>query len=290
MYIGNVIRPPSEADSVIIQATLGCSHNSCTFCPTYLDKKFREKPLEEILDDIKQFAHYEPGARRIFLADGNALSMPFEKLCKIMDALALAFPNLQRVGIYGNARDIDRKKEEELKALEEKKLGIIYLGLESGSDEVLKRVKKGETSAGMIKAVKKAQSCGIKASVIGLIGLGGKELSEEHALKTAEAVSRMNPRFISFLTLMLVPGTKIYDAMERGEFEPLTPLEGLKELRATVANIEITGPGTIFRSNHASNYLALAGTFPKDKNKILSMIDMCLDGKVPTRPEWLRGL
>jgi radical SAM superfamily enzyme YgiQ (UPF0313 family) len=290
MYIGTVIRPPSEADSVIIQATLGCSHNRCAFCPTYLDKDFKEKPVEEILADIEIFKKHEPGARRVFLADGNALAMPFEKLDRILDALSAAFPRLQRVGIYANARDIERKTEKQLEALASKKLGIIYLGLESGSDEVLKRVKKGATSAGMVKAVKKAQAAGIKASVIGLIGLGGRELSEEHALKTAEAVNQMNPRFISFLTLMLVPGTPLFDEMESGKFQPLNPFEGLKELRLIAANLEITGQGTIFRSNHASNYLALAGTLPKDKNKILTLIDACLEGRLPTRPEWMRGL
>lgn len=290
MYEGTVIRPPSEAGSVIVQATLGCSHNSCTFCPTYIDKPFREKELDAIFEDIEVFKRHEPGARRVFLADGNALVMDTTKLLKILDRLNEAFPRLQRIGIYANARDINRKPHKDLESFAKRKLGIFYMGLESGSDEVLRLVKKGATAASMVEAVRKGQEAGIKASVIALVGLGGKDLSREHAVETGKIASAMSPRFLSFLTLMIVPGTPLYDEMQSGRFQPLDAREGLDELRVMIDNLDVSGKGTIVRSNHASNYLPLGGTFPKDKDAVLAAIDACLSGDVEMRPEWLRGL
>jgi radical SAM superfamily enzyme YgiQ (UPF0313 family) len=289
-YKGMIIRPPSEADSYILQVTYGCSHNKCTFCPTYLDKKFGVRDVEEVIEDIEMASRTFQGVRRVFLCDGNALVLPNRKLSTILDKLAAAFPGMQRVGIYANARDIQRKSRDELEELKKRKLGIIYIGLESGSDEVLRRVKKGANAAEIVEAVKKAQAAGIKVSVIALIGLGGKALSREHAVETGRAVSEMDPLYFSLLTLMLVPGTELHAQWESGEFELPEPLELLCEVKAVIENLEgLTG--CIFRTNHASNYLPLAGRIPNDKMRLLSAIDAALArGESALRPEGWRAL
>jgi radical SAM superfamily enzyme YgiQ (UPF0313 family) len=283
-----IIRPPSEATSYLLQVTYGCSHNRCTFCGTYLDKKYSRRPLDEILEDIEAAGALHPQTRRVFLCDGNALLLPMDRLVTVLDALAEAFPDLARVGIYANARDILRKGPENLAALRERKLGIIYLGLESGSDEILLDVDKGETAQGMIDGVRLAEEQGIKTSVIILLGLGGRTKSRLHAEASGKVASRMNPRFLSCLTLMLVPGTPLYERHRRGEFELPDPTEMLRELEIIVENLELEG--TIFRANHASNYLPLKGRFPQDKERILSEIRQALKGGTRLRPEFLRGL
>jgi radical SAM superfamily enzyme YgiQ (UPF0313 family) len=289
-YKGMIIRPPSEADSYLLQVTYGCSNNTCTFCPTYMDKEFGVRPVEEVLEDIEMAGENYPLARRVFLCDGNALVLPNKKLVPILDKLSSAFTDLQRVGIYGNARDILKKSADELKELKEKKLGIIYVGLESGSDEVLRKVKKGATARQMIDSVKKAQAAGIKVSVIALLGLGGRKLSLEHAVQTGKAVSEMNPLYFSLLTLILVPGTELHAEWERGEFELLEPVEFLVEMRKMIENLEGLS-GCIFRTNHASNYLPLAGRLPQDKQRLLSVIDTAISqGEPCLRPESWRAL
>ena len=287
-YEGMIIRPPSEADSYLLQITLGCSHNKCTFCGTYPDKKFRVRPLDQILEDITLARRHLPRTRRVFLCDGDAMLLPNSHLLKILQALNMAFPDLQRVGIYANARDIIKKTDEELSELSRHKLTIGYLGLESGNDEILKRVKKGATAKDMIEAVKKAQANGIKMSVIGLIGLGGHEMSKQHAIDTARAVNQMNPRYFSLLTLMIVPGTPLDDDYEQGRFKLPEAEDMVKEIRLVVETMD--SPQTIFRANHASNYAPLAGTFNKDKKRLLDEIDEYLSGKHNFRPEFLRGL
>ena len=196
-YYGTVIRPPSEASSYILQITYGCSHNDCTFCPTYLDKPFKVRPINEVLEDIETAQNAMPKMRRVFLADGNAMVLPTRQLMRIHDALNAAFPELQRIGIYANAKDILAKTDQELIELYHKKLSIIYIGLESGSNEVLKRVNKGATAEEMIKAVLKVQKAGFKVSVIGLLGLAGITLWKKHAIATGKAISAMSPRFFS---------------------------------------------------------------------------------------------
>jgi radical SAM superfamily enzyme YgiQ (UPF0313 family) len=286
-YYGMVIRPPSEANSLILQVTYGCSHNKCTFCGTYLDKPFRVRPIEEVFEDIDS-VRWREEVTRVFLCDGNALVLPQDHLISILDRLNETYPNLQRVGIYANAKDILRKTSDELCELRKRKLGIIYIGLESGSDEVLRRVKKGATAKEQIEAVCKAQDADIKMSVIALLGLGGRELSEVHAIETAKALNQMQPRFASFLTLILVPGTELADQYERGEFELLKPIEFLKELKMVVQNLELEK--TIFRTNHASNFLALEGVLSKDKEKILYELERGISGEVPLRPDFFRAL
>ncbi len=289
-YHGMVIRPPSEARSLILQITYGCSHNKCTFCPTYLDKPFKIRDLDDILDDIQSAQILLPHTRRVFLADGNALVLKTEMLYEILDTLNASFTDLGRIGIYANASDIIRKTDSELRNLASKKLSIIYIGLESGSDKVLKRVNKGATVRGIIQAVTKAQDNGIKVSVIALLGLGGTLLWKEHAIETGKAISAMNPRFFSVLTVMVVPGTLLHEQMIHGDFELPEPLEMLHELRLMLEHTDVK-KGCIFRTNHASNYLALAGTLPRDKSRLLEEIDEALSaGESNLRPEELRCL
>ena len=282
-----IIRPPSEADSYLLQITFGCSHNKCTFCGTY-QNKFRVRPIDDVMTDIAMAHKYVPHTRRVFLCDGDAMLLPTTYLLKILKALNMAFPDLQRVGIYANARDILKKTDNELAELAANKLTIGYLGLESGNDEILKHVKKGATARDMIDAVRIAQSNGIKMSVIGLIGLGGPELSKQHAIDTAKTVNAMNPRYFSLLTLMIVPGTPLAKDYESGKFKVLEAEEMVKEVRLVVENLD--SDHTIFRANHASNYAPLAGTLNKDKARLLAEIDGYLSGNYDFRPEFLRGL
>lgn len=289
-YYGTVIRPPSEAESYILQVTYGCSHNKCTFCPTYLDKPFSVRPINEVMEDIKLAHNFMPQVHRVFLADGNAMVLSTQKLMPILDTLNSAFPELQRIGIYANAVDILHKTDSELKELHSRKLSIIYIGLESGSNKVLARVNKGATAEKMIEAVRKAQNAGFKVSVIGLLGLGGTDLWEEHAVATGKAVSAMNPLYFSLLTLMVVPGTELYRQWKNGQFILPEPLDMLKELKVVIENINVSS-GCIFRTNHASNYLPLAGRLPNDKEKLLKIIEQTLaEGESSLRPEGLRGL
>ena len=289
-YHGTVIRPPSEADSYILQVTYGCSHSECTFCGTYLDKPFQARPEVEVLQDIALAQEVLRGTRRVFLADGNALVLGTRRLTAILDALHCAFPDLQRVGAYANARDLLGKSQSELELLRDKGLRIVYVGLESGSDEVLRRIHKGATAAEMIESVRHAQAAGIRVSVIALLGLGGPELSAEHAQATGRAVSAMDPRYLSLLTLMLVPGTPLYRQWRNGSFELLRPEAMLAELREIIVHLEgLTG--CVFRTNHASNYVPLAGTLPKDKSRLLAALDDALArGRSALRPEAWRGL
>ena len=289
-YYGNVVRPPSEAWSYILQITYGCSHNRCTFCSTYLDKPFQVRPAQEVLEDIEMARSYIPHTRRVFLADGNALVLSNRQLVPILDALGKAFPNLERVSIYANAQDILRKSEEELATLYRKKLDMIYIGLESGDEEILRRVKKGATAAEMIEAVRKAQAIGLKASVIGILGLGERQHSREHAIATGQVVSAMDPAYFSLLTLMVVPGTELYQQYQAGEFVLIEPLEMLAEMRVMIQHMEgLTH--CVFRTNHASNYLPLAGTLPQDNERLLATLDRALSqGELVLRPEYLRAL
>lgn len=289
-YQGTVIRPPSEAYSYILQVTYGCSHNCCTFCGTYLDKPFQPRNSTEIFEDITLAKQTMPYTRRVFLADGDALVLSNRRLIEILDRLNAAFPHLKRVGSYANAQNILNKSPEELGILRQKGLKILYLGLESGSDDVLKRIDKGTSAAQMIAAVRKAKTAGIRVSVIGILGIGGAELSKQHAVATGQVVSAMDPDYFSMLTLMLVPGTKLHQQWQSGEFELLSPEEMLAELRTVIANLDgLTN--CVFRTNHASNYLPLKGTLPQDKSPLLATLDGALVlGKDALRPEYRRGL
>jgi len=289
-YVGAIYRPPSEARSLILQVTVGCSHNKCTFCSVYKEKRFQIKSLEEIARDIQEARAYAPHVRRVFLADGDALIIPQKKLVTLMEMIHEAFPNLERVGIYGNAKSILRKSVEDLKALKDLKLGIVYIGLESGNDEVLARVKKGSTPAHMIEAARLIHAAGITLSVTVVLGLGGRELSRAHAVDTGKVLSLMDPEYAAALSLMLVPPAPLCEAYERGEFQLPDAFEMLEELALIIANMEVTH--CFFSSNHASNYLPVQVWLPEGKEEILTLIREVISrhDRRLLRPETTRGL
>lgn len=270
-YEGAVYRPPSEAYSLIVQATIGCSHNKCTFCSMYKDDKFRIRSVEDIIEDLTIGRQRYRQVKRIFLADGDALIIKTEDLIKIFKAINKLFPECERVGIYGSPRSILLKEKEELEELKSLGLGIVYLGLESGSDKVLKKINKGVTSKDMIEAGRKIVDSGIKLSVTLISGIGGREDSKTHALESAKVLNEMKPDYVGLLTLLLEENTQLYKEVQEGKFELLSPIEVLEETRILVENLNIDN--CIFRSNHASNYVPLRGTLMKDKELILKQID-----------------
>jgi len=288
-YEGIVIRPPSEAESLILQVTLGCSHNRCTFCPTYKVRRFRIKDLEVIKEEIEEVASYGP-FRKVFLADGDALIIPQPKLVAILEYLIEKLPGLRRVGIYGNAKSILRKTVEELKALKSLKLGIIYLGVETGDEVLLEEIRKGVPYEQMVEAGRRVKEAGITLSVTVLLGLGGVRDGQQHALATAKILSDIDPDFASALTLMAVPGTPLYEEMEAGRFELPSPFQLLEELGTIIAHANFSR--CYFTSNHASNYLPIKARLPKDKEAVVRLIHDVVSSKDPTRlrPEFLRGL
>ncbi|MDD2484582.1 MAG: radical SAM protein [Eubacteriales bacterium] len=270
-YSGSVYRPPSEANSLIVQVTLGCAHNQCTFCSMYKDKRFSIRPVEEVLKDLRWAKDHYRSVEKIFLADGDALVLPNKTLVRILDEIKTLFPECSRVGIYGSPQDVLRKTPEELKELLDKGIGIIYIGAESGSDKVLKDIKKGATAAELIEAVQKIEASGIKASVTFISGIAGKDGWKEHATETGKMISKMQPSYIGLLTLMIDPAAEIYHDIKAGKFELLSAYEVLMETKLMLENIDVTKRCT-FRSNHASNYLSLAGDLPRDKEKMLKQI------------------
>lgn len=287
IYEGTIYRPPSEAYSLILQATVGCSWNRCTFCIAFKDKEYRIKSLKELIRDVETVYPYYKDVSRIFLADGNALAMPTNELVAMLNYLYSKFRNLERITIYGGPLDIKKKSVEELKRLKEAGLSMVYFGLESGSDDVLKSVKKGSNSKTMIETAKKVKDAGLKLSVIFILGLGGTELSEVHAMETARVINAQDPEYAAALTLMVVPGAEIENDVKSGSLTLLNPQQILQELRTIVEGLKLTN--TVFRANHASNYAEIRGTLPWDKENILAQIDDALKiGKY--KPDFLRGL
>ncbi|MDU2066198.1 MAG: radical SAM protein [Sporomusaceae bacterium] len=281
---GMVFRPPSEARSLILRVTIGCSHNRCTFCSMYRSVQFRPRPLEEVKHLIEQAAREFPTTRRIFLADGNALVLPTERLLTIMGWLHESFPHLTRITLYGGPQDILRKTPEELATLKAAGLKIIYLGLESGDEAVLALLGKGATPSEMIQAGQKVVASGLKLSMMVILGAGGIERSREHAIHTAAVVSAIEPTMLSALTLMLHEGTELRALAEAGKFTMLSPSELMTELALMLEHIDVKRP-CIFRSNHVSNLLPLAGTLPEDKEKLLAtakaMVEQFQDRTLP---------
>lgn len=288
-YEGIVIRPPSEAGSLIIQVTLGCSHNRCTFCPTYKGKRFRIRSLEEIREDLDGARRYR-GVKRVFLADGDALIIPQRMLVPIVAEINAAFPGVERIGVYGNAKSILRKSPDELRQLKELGLGIVYLGLESGDPQVLDEIGKGAGVADMIEAARRIKGSGILLSVTVLVGIAGRQRSVLHAERTGKVLTEMNPDYIGALTVMVVPGTPLAERQERGEFILPDTRELLAELGVILAHTDVTD--CLFTSNHASNYLPLRIRLPREKEQALSIIqDVLSQNRTDLlRPEHLRGL
>ncbi|MFP4158655.1 MAG: radical SAM protein [Desulfobacterales bacterium] len=287
-YEGMIIRPPSEANSILLQVTVGCSHNKCTFCGTYKGERFKIKPDETIMADIDFAAKHCKNQNRLFICDGDALIVPQKRLLKYLKAIREKLPWVQRVGLYANTKGISMKSPEELEELKDHGLGIVYMGLESGDDQTLKAVNKGAASEKMVKMGRKVKDAGIKLSVTVLLGLGGIERSRAHAEETGRVLSEMDPDFVGALSLMLIPGTPLHDDYEAGRFPLLNANEMLKELRIMLANTELSDG--LFHANHASNYLPIRAKLPEDREKTLSLIDDALAGNVALRPEFLRAL
>ncbi|MFO7861403.1 MAG: radical SAM protein [Desulfosalsimonas sp.] len=287
-YEGMVIRPPSEADSILLQVTVGCSHNKCTFCGTYKSERFKIKPDETIMADIAYAAKHFKRQDRVFICDGDALIVPRKRLIKYFREIEKQLPWVKRVGLYANAKGISMKSPEELEELRDHGLGIVYLGLESGDDQTLKAVNKGAGSKKMIEMGRKIKDAGIKLSVTVLLGLAGRERSRVHAEETGRVLSAMDPDYVGALSLMLIPGTPLHQDYEAGRFELPGSAEMLAELRTMLAATDLSGG--LFHANHASNYLPIRAKLPEEKDKTLRMIDDALAGKVALRPEFLRAL
>jgi radical SAM superfamily enzyme YgiQ (UPF0313 family) len=288
-YEGRLYRPPSEAESFILQATVGCSWNKCTYCDMYGDKEYRARPLAEILEDIAEARRfYGPGVFKVFVADGDPLHMPMDLWRPLLEALRKSFPKLRRVSTYAMATNVLDKSDAELSELRELGLSLLYIGPESGSDAVLKRIAKGSDFEAHAEAARRAHAASMKLSTIFLLGAGGIERSDEHARESARLATAMDPAFLSALTLTVVPDTPIAKLQARGRFTLPDTLGLLRELRTI---IDLAHPtAAIFRSNHASNYLPLSGVLPRDREQLLRLLDAALDGSLPLRDEWMRGL
>ena len=299
-YAEPVYRPPSEAFSLLVQATVGCSSAAagrCFFCNSYIfdrmvpEKRFRIRPTREILEDIEIGRNLYGGqVEKIFLLDSNAMVIKSQELVKILNKCYETFPNLKQASCYACCADILRKSDEDLRELREAGLKLVFVGLESGDQDVLDLMNKGASINDQIDSVVKANRAGIQTSVTVIIGLGGKKRWKQHAINTGKAASEMNPAYFSALTLMVVPNSPLDGMMKRGEFELITdPKELLKELDLMIRNINVPGP-VVFRTNHASNYLALRGTLPRDKENLLKTIESALNDPSRLRSESIRGL
>jgi radical SAM superfamily enzyme YgiQ (UPF0313 family) len=289
-YVGRIFRPPSEAKSLLLQVTVGCSHNRCSYCDMYRDKQFRAKPWEVVERDIEQAAQIGPRYRRVFLCDGDALILSTPKLIKVLEAIRERLPWVERVGVYGDTRGTGKKSVEELTALREAGLGIVYHGVESGDDEVLALIDKGGTRTECVETARKLRAAGIAHSVMVLLGIGGVRLSRQHASATAGLLTEMDPAYVGALTTTVVPGTPLAEQQQRGEFELPEKFRMIEELRTIVD--ESAFSACRFSANHASNYLPLTCELPRDKAALLAALDDVLRARDEDvlKAEYLRGL
>jgi radical SAM superfamily enzyme YgiQ (UPF0313 family) len=287
-YEGKLYRPPSEADSYILQATIGCSWNHCTYCDMYREKQFRVRPLEDSLADLDAAgAGFGDGVEKVFVADGDALVMETDHWLAILERARKVFPRLRRVSCYAMARNVLEKSDEDLARLRKAGLATLYIGPESGDDATLKRIAKGDDAALHVEAARRAHAAGMSLSVIALLGIGG-ERAEEHARATAELVTSMDPEYFAALTVTVVPGTPLHTLAKKGRFTVPEVPSLLRELRTM---IDLARPtDALFRTNHASNYLPLGGRLPRDRERIVALIDAAIAGKIPLRSERHRGL
>ncbi|MCP4093484.1 MAG: radical SAM protein [Planctomycetes bacterium] len=289
-YQGSVFRPPSEANSLILQATLGCSWNRCTFCAMYREKSFRVRKIADLQKEIEWYASNFSPPRKVFLADGDAHMAKASFLAELLDLINATWPDVKRVTCYASPQSLAVRSVEEMEMLRSKKLTQYYLGIESGNDQVLVDIDKGVDGEEMIRVANKAHAAGVKLSTMILLGMGQRALSREHAVDSARVVNAIQPKFVSTLVVTPVEGTPLWNTQERGEFETLSPIELAAELREFLAHTELKS--SIFRSNHASNYLSVAGTLPKDKDTMVRALDQVLNDPANARfkPEWLRAL
>jgi len=283
-----VIRPPSEAYSILLQATVGCSHNKCTFCGAYKGLRFKIKSDERIYADIAYAAQHYADVRRVFICDGDALIIPQQRLLNILKEIQRQLPWVTRVGLYANTKGIDLKSDEDFVALYAHGLKIAYMGLESGDDVTLDKVRKGADADKMIRMGQKIRKAGIKLSLTVLLGLAGRSRSRIHAEATGRVLSAINPEYVGALSLMLIPGTPLYDEYTSGHFDLMAPEEMLMELRTMIAHTHMSRG--LFHANHASNYLPIKARLPKDREAVLTLIDEAVSGRIKLKPEWLRAL
>lgn len=287
-YEGYCIRPPSEAYSILLQVTLGCSHNKCTFCASYKDKRFTIKDDKIIISDIMFASRTMRHQDRVFLMDGDALVIPQKRLIRILDNIRKYLPWVKRVGTYANAKSIKLKSQEELNELKEKGIGIVYLGVESGDEEILKEISKGTNVQDLIHMGRRIRDAGIKLSVTVLLGIAQRERSLRHAKATGELLSRMDPNYVGALTVMLIPGSPLFKDYREGRFELIGQREILYELREMILHTNLSRG--LFFSNHASNYLPVKARLPRGKQEALDLIDSAIMGEISLSPEWMRGL
>jgi radical SAM superfamily enzyme YgiQ (UPF0313 family) len=287
-YEGMCIRPPSEAYSILLQVTLGCSHNKCSFCGTYKDKRFTIKDEKIILSDIFFASKYMRRQDKVFLMDGDALIIPQKRLMWILDRINEHLPWVKRIGAYANAKSIKMKTHEELVELRKNKLGILYYGVETGDDELREQINKGSDAKTCIEMGRKVKEAGIKLSVTVLLGIAGKDKSLQHAKATGELLSAMDPDFVGALTVMLIHGTPLYDEFSSGTFQLPDQRGLLVELREMIRYTNLTRG--LFYSNHASNYLPVKARLPGGKQEAIRLIDRALQGDIGLRPEWMRAL
>ena len=289
-YEGDIIRPPSEATSLLLQVTVGCSHNRCTFCPSFKDKRFRIKSLEEIVEDLEYASRRIRQIDKLFLCDGDALIIPQKRLLEILEAVRKHLPGVRRIGTYGNAKSILRKSVEELRELKEHGLGIVYLGIETGNEELLRKIRKGATCHQIVEAGRRVKEAGITLSATVLLGIGGIEKSTEHARDTARILTDVDPDFAGVLTVMIVPGTPLDEERKAGAFVLPGTFDLLKELGVILSGARFSN--CFFTANHASNYLPIRARMPRDREKVVQLIDEVVRRSDASmlRPESLRGL
>jgi radical SAM superfamily enzyme YgiQ (UPF0313 family) len=273
-YEEPVFRPPCEAGSLIIQATIGCPHNKCTFCGMYKMKKYRVRPLEEVREDLEMAKRVWHRPESVFLADGNTIAMRTDDLVQVLDYVREAFPDVGRISCYGGARFIRGRKVEDLSRLAEHGLKIVYMGLESGDDEILETVRKGATVDDYVRAAGKLRAAGIELSTYVLAGLGGRDRWREHALGSAATLNRMKPDFVRIRTLALMPGFPMYEDLQKGDFVECSGREVAEETRLLLENLELEDAR--FLSDHVSNYLPIYGRLPQDRDIMLAAIDEAL--------------
>ncbi len=290
-YVGSIFRPPSEAYSMIIQATVGCSHNKCTFCGSFKEKDYYIKDLKTIKADIDEASSYRNSFDKVFLADGDVLILPTATLLEIINYIKQKNPQVKRIGVYGNTKAILKKTIDELKELKDAGIGIVYQGIESGNKEILRRIKKGAFPKNQLEAAEKVKASGMLLSQTVLLGLGGVEMSREHAIDTGKHLGDMSPDYASALTVMVVPNTELYEDLRSGKFKLPDKLGLLNELKLMIENMNVKND-CFFASNHASNYLPIRALLPRDKEQAVALIDKIIASRDESilRPEHMRAL